>query len=129
MTSTPPSGILDGMSDGFPEYTSRESRTRPAGLGRMFCVLAVLGYGLAVLLDLSIVGSRAFAADFDGGTRTAHAAGTTHAATGLLLAGAVMAVAAIIRGGGHAVRAAGVLLLAAGGATAYVTLPLLAYYG
>jgi hypothetical protein len=117
------------MQDGFPEYTSRESRTRPAGLGRLFCVLAVLGYGLAGLLDMSIIGSRAFAADFDGGTRTAHAAGATHAAAGLLVAGAVMAVAAIIRGGGHAVRAVGVLLLAAGGATAYITLPLLAYYG
>lgn len=117
------------MNDPFPPYTSRESRTRPAGLGRLFCIFSVTSYGLAALLDVSIVGSRAFAADFDGGTRTAHAAGSTHLATGLLVAGAVMAVAAIIRGGGHAVRAGGVLLLAAGGATAYITLPLLAYYG
>ncbi|KAA0080568.1 hypothetical protein CIW52_23475 [Mycolicibacterium sp. P9-64] len=117
------------MHDGFPEYTSRESRTRPAGLGRLFCVLSVLCYGLAGLLDLSILGSSAFAADFDGGTRSADAGGITHLATALLVAGAVMAVAAIIRGGGHAVRAVGVLLLAVAGATAYITLPLLAYYG
>jgi hypothetical protein len=117
------------MVDRFPSYISRESRTRPAGLGRLFGVLSVLGYGLAGLLDTSIVGSSAFAADFDGGTRTADAAGTTHLATGLLAVGAVMAVAAIIRGGGYAVRAAGVLLLAVGGAVAYFTLPLLSYYG
>lgn len=117
------------MHDGFPEYTNRELRTRPAGLGRLFCVFSIMGYAIAGLLDMSIIGSRAFARDFDGGTRTADAAGSTHVATGLLVAGAVMAVAAIIRGGGYAVRAVGVLLLAAGGATAYVTLPLLAYYG
>jgi hypothetical protein len=95
----------------------------------LFCVLSVLGYGLAGLLDVSIIGGRAFAADFDGGTPTADAADTTHLATGLLVVGAVMAVAAIIQGGGYAVRAAGVLLLAAGGAVAYITLPLLSYYG
>jgi hypothetical protein len=117
------------MRDGFPEYTSRESRTRPAGLGRLFCVLSVLGYGLAGLLDVSIIGTSAFAADFDGGTRTADAADTTRLATGLMVAGAVMALAAIIRGGGYAVRAAGVVLLAVGGAVAYITLPLLSYYG
>lgn len=117
------------MVDQFPPYTSRETRTRPAGLGRLFCVLSVLGYGLAGLLDVSIVGSSAFAADFDGGTRTADAADTTRLATGLLVAGAVMAVAAIIRGGGYAVRPAGVVLLAVGGAVAYITLPLLSYYG
>jgi hypothetical protein len=119
----------EGMVDRFPPYTSRESRTRPAGLGRLFCLLSVLGYGLAGLLDVSIIGGRAFAADFDGGTPTADAADTTHLATGLLVVGAVMAVAAIIQGGGYAVRAAGVLLLAAGGAVAYITLPLLSYYG
>jgi hypothetical protein len=113
----------------FPEYTSRETRTRPAGLGRLFGVLSVLCYGIAVLLDMSIIGDRAFAADFDGGSRTADAAGTTQVATGLLVVGAVMAVAAIIRGGGYAVRPAGVVLLAAGGAVAYFTLPLFAYYG
>jgi hypothetical protein len=117
------------MVDRFPSYTSRESRTRPAGLGRLFGVLSVLCYGIAGLLDMSIIGGRAFAADFDGGTRTADAAETTQLATGLLVAGAVMALAAIIRGGGYAVRAAGVLLLAVGGAVAYFTLPLLSYYG
>jgi hypothetical protein len=117
------------MVDRFPSYTSRESRTRPAGLGRLFCVLSMLGYGVAGLLDVSIIGSSAFAADFDGGTRTADATDTTRLATGLLVTGAVMALAAIIQGGGHAVRAAGVLLLAIGGAVAYVTLPLVSYYG
>jgi hypothetical protein len=92
----------EGMVDRFPPYTSRQSRTRPAGLGRLFCLLSVLGYGLAGLLDVSIIGGRAFAADFDGGTPTADAADTTHLATGLLVVGAVMAVAAIIQGGGYA---------------------------
>ena len=117
------------MSVDFPPYTSRESRSRPAGLGRLFCAFSVLSYGLAVLLDLSIVGSSAFAADFDGGTRSAHVTDTAQLATGLLVVGAVSALAAIIRGGGYAVRPAGVVLLAAGGTVAYFTLPLLAYYG
>jgi hypothetical protein len=121
--------MLEAMSPQFPPYTSRESRSRPAALGRLFCTFSVLSYVLAGLLDLSIVGSSAFAADFDGGTRTADAASTTQLATGLLVAGAVMAVAAIIRGGGYAVRPAGVVLLAGGGAVAYFTLPLLGYYG
>jgi hypothetical protein len=120
---------VDDVNDPFPPYTNRESRSRPAALGRSFCVFSLLSYCLAGVFDVSVFGSSAFAADFDGGTRTAHAAGTAHLATGLLIAGAVLAVAAIIRGGGYAVRAVGVLLLAAGGAVAYFTLPLLAYYG
>src|SRR5882757_37088 len=129
MISTRPSAMVRGMRDSFPEYTSRELRSRPAGLGRLFCVLSVLGYGVAGLLNTSIIASPAFAADFDGGTRTADVGDTTQLAIDLLVVGAVMALAAIIRGGGHAVRAAGVLLLAVGGAVAYFTVPLLSYYG
>ena len=129
MTSTPSARMVEDMSEEFPPYTSRESRSRPAALGRLFCTLSVLSYGLAGLLDLSVIGSSAFATDLDGGTRTAGVGGTTQCATGLLAVGAVLAIAAIIRGGGYAVRPAGVVLLAVGGAVAYVTLPLLAYYG
>jgi hypothetical protein len=50
-------------------------------------------------------------------------------ATGLLIAGAVLALAAVIRGEGYAVRAAGVvLILRVGWGVAVLTLPLLSYY-
>ena len=85
---------------------------------------------MAALIDLSILASPEFAGDFDGGTRTGGFAASTHLAAGLLVTGAVMALAAIVRGGGYAVRAAGVLLLIVGGvAVSVLTLPLLDYYG
>jgi hypothetical protein len=118
-----------GMEDRFPPYTSRESRARPAALGRLFCALSVLSYGLAALIDLSIVASPAFVADFDGGTKTADVADDAGLATGLLIAGAVLALAAVIRGGGYAVRAAGVvLILGVGCGMAVLTLALSSYY-
>jgi hypothetical protein len=103
--------------------------TRPAGLGRFFCIVSAMSFGLAAVIDLSIIASPAFAADFDGGSRTADVAGDTRLAAGLLIAGALSALAAVVRGGGHVVRALGVVLLVVmGGGVAVLTLPLLEYY-
>jgi hypothetical protein len=75
--------MLVGMDDRFPPYTSRESRARPAGVGRPFCTFSALSDGLAALIDLSIIASPAFAADFDGGSGTADVAGGPRNGTSL----------------------------------------------
>ncbi|MDX1874526.1 hypothetical protein SBI67_20595 [Mycolicibacterium sp. 120266] len=109
--------------------TVRESNTRPAGVGAPLCFCSAVCLGLAAVFTLNVWLSPEFAGDFDGGTHTAHVGGDVRFATGLLIAGAASAVAAIVRGGGHRVRPTGILLLLAGPAVAVLTLPLLNYYG
>jgi hypothetical protein len=105
----------------FPAYTSRESRpTRPAGLGLFFCFAAVTCYAIV----LATVGSPAFSAYFDSGGKPVDLAAGAPPATGLLTLGAALSIAAIIRGGGYSVRAAGIALLGIGGALVYVGVPL-----
>ena len=105
----------------FPAYTSRESRpTRPAGPGLFFCLAAAACYALV----LSTIGGAAFSAYFDGGVKPADVAAGAPAATGPLALGATLSIAAIIRGGGYSVRAAGIALLGIGGALVYVGVPL-----
>ncbi|MCT7372637.1 hypothetical protein [Mycolicibacterium llatzerense] len=117
------------MSDRFPAYTSRESRARPAGLGVALCWCAAICFATAAAFSITVWLSPEFAADFDSGSHTAHVSGWIGVAAGLLVAGAISAIAAIVRGGGYRVRpVAGLLLLVAGPATAIVTLPLLEYY-
>ena len=106
----------------FPAYTSRESRpTRPAGLGLLLCLAAAACYALV----LSTIGSAAFSAYFDGGGTPGDLAAGAPAATGLLALGATLSIAAIIRGGGHSVRAAGIALLGVAGALVYAGVPLI----
>ncbi len=123
------------MADGdparneFAAYTARESRVRPAGWGIVLCWCSAVCFAVAAALAVPVWLSSEFAADFDGGTHTAHVSGSIGVAAGFLVAGAVAALAAIVRGGGYRVRAVGVLLLLLGGpAVAVLTLPLLDYY-
>lgn len=110
--------------------TVRESNTRPVGLGALLCFCSAVCFGLAAMFALQVWLSPEFAGDFDGGTHTAHVGGDVRFGTGLLIAGALTAVAAIVRGGGYRVRPTGILLLLlAGPAVAVLTLPLLDYYG
>ncbi len=114
---------------GFPAFTARESRVRPAGWGIALCWCASVCLAVAAAMAVPVWLSPEFAADFDSGARTAHVSGSIGVAAGFLVAGAVAAMAAIVRGGGHRVRAVGALLLLLGGpAVAVVALPLLDYY-
>ncbi|GAS97135.1 uncharacterized protein RMCC_4101 [Mycolicibacterium canariasense] len=114
----------------FPAYTARESISRPAGLGLMLCCCSAICLAVAAVLTLTVWGSPEFAADFDGGTRTAQVSADLHLATGLLIGGVLAATGGIIWGGGHNVRAVGILLLLLGApGVAILTLPLLDYYG
>ena len=113
-----------------PAYTARESSSRPAGFGLMLCWCSALCLALAAVLTLTVWGSPEFAADFDGGTRTAQGSTDVRLATGLLIGGVLGAIGAIIRGGGHSVRAVSILLLLlVAPGVAILTLPLLDYYG
>lgn len=109
----------------FPAYTSRESRpTRPAGLGLFFCLAAAACYAIVSGIALSTIASPAFAAYFDSGVKPADLTAGAPSASGLLVLGAAFSIAAIIRGGGYSVRAAGTTLLGIGGALLYVAVPL-----
>jgi len=121
--------VSDSIRREFPAYTSRESRVRPAGWGVALCWCAAVCLIIAAAIAVPVWLSPEFAADFDSGARTAHVSGSIGVAAGFLVAGAVAALAAIVRGGGHRVRAVGALLLLLGSpAVAVVTLPLLEYY-
>lgn len=109
----------------MPDFHPRAGRTR---LGRLCCATAVVGYLLAAWVTMLVVASPGFAADFDGGSRTADLADDAALAAGLLAAGVTSALGAGIVGGGHYVRSTGVVLVGAGIALAYVVLPLWAYY-
>jgi len=114
---------------GFPAYTTRESRGRPAGWGIALCCCAVVCLGVSAAIVIPVWLSPEFAADFDSGARTARVSSSLKIAAGLLIAAASTALAAIVRGGGHRVRPAAALLLLLGcPAVAFLTLPLLDYY-
>lgn len=119
----------DPMRRELPAYTTREFRGRPAGWGIALCWCAVIGFAVAVVIAIPVWLSPEFATDFDSGAHTAHVSSSISVAAGALVAGTVAALAAIVRGGGHWVRAVGALLLLLGGpAVAVLTLPLLDYY-
>lgn len=112
-----------------PAHTPRESRTRPSGIGAALCWCAAICFAIAAFISISVWVSPEFGGDFDSGARTAPVSGEIGVAAGLVVAGAVADVAAIVRGGGHRVRAVGVLLLLlAGPAAAILTLPLWDFY-
>lgn len=119
----------DQTRGGLPAYTARESRARPAGLGIALCCGAAVCLGVAAAIAIPVWLSPEFAADFDSGAHTARVSSSIRLAAALLVAGAFVALAAIVRGGGHRVRPVAALLLLLGcPAVAVLTLPLLHYY-
>ena len=98
--------------------------------GPALCIWSALSYVPAAVVFVKLLFNSAFAADLDGGTRTANLGGDGRLAAWSAGIGAAFAVAAAIRDGGDYARPIGILLVSlVGGPLAMVALALTSVYG